>query len=212
MADLGVLTYIDNLNINSVTIASLDPAILKIVGEDFKFARKVLINNKQVDRFEIVDNQTILVEIPLESKSLNNISVISSGPTKTADTSSILVTFPDNLSLTTGIAGLAQRVIKILLTTVGTNKFFINEGGNINSYLASTNADKNNSTNEIVSTINQVAEYIFEDPAYKKLSSEEQLSSLELISTFWDRENQTLNVNIKIVNNAGQSTISTVGV
>lgn len=212
MSDLGVLTYIDNLNIQNISIASLDPTILRVSGEDFNTARKVYVNSIEVPRFEVVDKSTILLELPLGINAISAISILSSGPTKTTKESDVLLEFPSTLVIAKGITSLAQRVVKILLTTRASNKFAKSEGGNIQSYLASVDVDKQNSLTEITSSVQQVSEYIFEDPAFKKLPPEEQLASLEVIATEWDRDSQTLNIDLKIINNVGQSTVSTVEV
>tara|TARA_B100000214_G_scaffold375588_1_gene363011 strand:+ start:8628 stop:9266 length:639 start_codon:yes stop_codon:yes gene_type:complete len=212
MSDLGVLTYIDNLNIQNISIVSLDPTIFRVSGEDFNTARKVYINSIEAPRFEVVDNNTILLELPLGINAISSISILSSGPTKTTKESDVLLEFPSTLVEAKGITSLAQRVVKILLTTRASNKFAKSEGGNLQSYLASTDVDKQNSLTEITSSVQQVSEYIFEDPAFKNLPPEEQLASLEVISTEWDRNNQTLNIDLKIINNVGQSTVSTVEV
>lgn len=206
--DIGFTQYIDSLGYSSIRLVSSSPRIIEIRGEDFRKVSKVLVNNIECPSIDVVSDKVILAEMPLEVPAINKISILSSGPTATKDATTVAIGMFDRVQKATGMAALIQRVIKILFTTPGTNIADPSQGVGLQGYFGSNKADLGSATALISSLVESVEFYIKSDINYNKLPKSEQLSSIEVNSIVWDRENQTLSIDLKITAADGNSSIS----
>ena len=212
MTDISIMQFTDNLSFSDVRLVSADPRVIEITGEDFVKARDVIINDQQAPRIEIVSSTKLLAELPISVNAIQSIVIVSSSPTETREATQVVLGTTDVVLKSTGLSALVQRVIKILLTTPGTNVANVDEGAGILTLLGTNSADLGGLTSSISSLIDGVQAYILEDPSYFKLPQSEQLSQIDIETLLWDRETQTVRLAIRISAQDGNSTVSRIEV
>tara|TARA_Y100000592_G_scaffold99254_2_gene174622 strand:+ start:10759 stop:11394 length:636 start_codon:yes stop_codon:yes gene_type:complete len=206
--DVGFTQYIDTLGYSSIRLISSSPRVIEVRGTDFRKVSKVLINGIECPSLDVVSDTMLLAEIPIEVTAVNKLAILSSSPTATKEATSVELGLFDRVQKATGMAALIQRVIKILFTTPGTNAVEPSQGVGLQGYFGSNKADLGSATSLISSLVESAEFYIKSDINYNKLPKSEQLSSIEVNSIVWDRENQTLSIDLKITAADGNSSIS----
>ena len=211
MSDLGVIKYIDALAYSSVRLVSAKPRIIEITGEDFTNASVVQING-QTCRFESVGTTRMLVELPIEIEAVLEITILSASPTATKEATSVQLGMFDRPQKISGFSKLIQRVIKVLLTTQGTNTIEPTEGGSLQSLIGSNVRDAGTLTADVSARIEGVEEYFLTDPNYTRLPDSEKLRSIEISELTWDKESQTIRLDLRITAADGNVNITRVEV
>lgn len=211
--DLSVTKFTHTLPISSISVASLDPFILKISGDDFFSARDILINGTPVSRFELLGRGVVLAEVPLSLQDdlIHTLSVVSSGPVRATTSSSVDLSLGDMSTSVSGIAALTQRFLKVLLTTPRSSYEHPDEGGGVYGLLGD-NIDDGVSGDLLSAAVDGVSEYLAADPHFFKLPSSERLSSAEVVQASVDKDAQTVSVSIRITNHLGESSTSEVDI
>lgn len=209
--DLSVTQFIDDLNVSNITLANTEIPSLDLRGQDFSSVRDVIINGQASPQFVQLSRQRIVARIPPLTKSIFSVSVISSSPTATSMSTAVSIKLPTRLTTVSGLGSLVQRVTKLLLTTPTSNAFSPTQGAGFLKYIASVNPDNEDVSAKISSAISAVEEMILEDPSHEDLSPSEQLSSIQVSSIDWLRDEQKIAVSVKITNALGQTTNSVLG-
>lgn len=134
--DIQVISVVDDLQIISVEdIEGAEPRTLRLIGRGgFNSAQRVIINDYGINTFVVVTDTVLLVapgdtfdSVAVEDM---NLVVVSSSLTSTRR---VRLFFGPTVRLksVTGIQKLIQHIVKVLLTNVGTNRFRLQEGGNL---------------------------------------------------------------------------------
>ena len=206
--DIGFTQYIDSLDYSSIRLVSSSPRVIEIRGSDFRKVSKVLINGVACPSVDVLSDTSLLAEIPVGIQAVNKLSILSSSPTATKQETAVNLGMFDRVQKATGMTSLIQRVIKILFTTPGTNAVDPSQGVGLQGYLGTNKADLGSATALISSLVESAEFYIKSDINYNKLPKSEQLSSIEVNSIVWDRDNQTLSIDLKITAADGNTSIS----
>ena len=210
MPDISVLQFVDNLNYSSISLVSAAPRVIEIIGQDFSKARDVYINGEQAPRIEIVSDTRLLAELPTSVETITQVQIVSVGPTATQESTQITIGTTDTVLKSTGLSALVQRVVKLLLTTPGTNVVYPEEGVGVLSLLGTNSADLGDLTSRVSSLIEGVQSYLLDDPNYFNLPTSEQLTDIAIDALLWDRETQTVRLDVRINAQDGNSTVSRV--
>jgi hypothetical protein len=211
--DLSVTNYTYNLPISRMDLVSLTPLVFTITGTGFMSARDVRINGSDVDRFEVINDGRLIVELPstFTGTALTDVSIASSGPVAVSGDVSVSFSFSDNPASVRGISALTQRFLKLLLTTPGTSYENVDEGGGVRGMLGAVNGAEL-STAHLTNAVSAVAQYMLEDPVFTSLPPGERLQAAEVLDTTWDRDTQTASIKITITNQLGETLESGVTV
>lgn len=211
--DYGIVRFQDHLNVGAARLVNLNPRIIEIHGEDFSTAQRVDVNGETCPRMEVISRGAILAELPVGvGDSVYDISVVSSGPTQTTSTTSVSLGALTRPATVSGISALVQRVLKVLLTTPGTDVIGGGDGGGILSLIGSLSPDRGTAAADISNSVKRVAEYMFSDPSVRSLPRSEQLGELNLLSVDWDRTSQRVSIQLEIMNVLGEKSVSQLGV
>jgi len=135
--DLRIIYIQDVIPVWSVTVVSLDPLTVSIVGSDFSSAETVLINRQSAPSFSIVSKTVIRAVVP-ESENVDTISeiaVLSSRFTAT-EASKVRVEIGDRSQYVSGLIRLMQRYLKLLLRNPGSDIFYSSLGGGLGRLVA----------------------------------------------------------------------------
>lgn len=211
--DLSVTNYTYNLPISRMDLVSLTPLVFTITGTGFMSARDVRINGTDVDRFEVINDGRLIVELPstFTGTALTDVSIASSGPVAVSGDVGVSFSFSDNPASVRGISALTQRFLKLLLTTPGTSYENVDEGGGVRGMLGAVNGAEL-STAHLTNAVSTVAQYMLEDPVFTSLPPGERLQAAEVLDATWDRDTQTASIKITITNQLGETLESGVTV
>lgn len=134
--DIQVISMVDDLQVISVTeVAGAEPRTLRVVGRGgFNSAQRVLINGYGINTFVVVTDTAMLVALDAVFDGVDasrmEVLVVSNQLTNTRR---VRLFFGPTLRprAVTGVQKLVQQVVKTLLSNIGTNRFRLQEGGNL---------------------------------------------------------------------------------
>lgn len=134
MIDFCLLRYRRLLSVKVDQVSLIDSDTIRIVGSDFTYALEVRVNNVICKEFSVASDSIIVAKIPSEVKSSNkpidSVIVYIDVPFNTLNDD---MEFAFTNELRSSHARSVQRVIKLLLTTPGTDKFTFCGGGLLSS-------------------------------------------------------------------------------
>ena len=203
--DLSIARYSYKLPIRNIKALSVSPPIISISGPGVGQARSIFINDIFC-RFEVESSTTALVEVPLSvtKTGIVSISAVATGPVAAINEVSISFSFEELATAVSGISALAQRFLKVLLTTKGTNNSSLDEGGGVLGMVGFADGEKLGE-GMLVDAVSEVETYFKEDPKFVDLDPSERLLSAEVLSSSWDRKTQTALISIQITNQLGET-------
>lgn len=142
MSTLQVVRLRDVVRVTDVSglAQGVEPLTITIRGDDFRNAEEVLINDVASPSFIVVNNTTILAELPTSVSSVQNISVRSSEFTFTAEASKIDFKMGDKTRSVDGILRLTQLYTLWLLKSPGTDIFSPDTGGGLQDVIGVMNS------------------------------------------------------------------------
>ena len=132
MVDLQVIEIRDLLDVIRVFPANVSPRSITVVGKDFRSAHEVLINEAKSPSVYVVNNSTILAQVPpsVGKAYIRSVEVVSHKLTNT-ERSKITFRIGDTTHGVSGIERLIQTFLKILLQTPGSDIFAQKIGGGL---------------------------------------------------------------------------------
>lgn len=208
--DYGIIQFTDKIAFGNAELVSVNPNIIRLTGEDFNAARSVLVNGQECPRIEVVSTGTLLAELPGVNE-VRDIAVISSAPTRTAASTDVSLGALIRPAKISGLSALVQRVLKVLLTTAGTDVLGGTTGGGVLAMAGTLNGDTGGLVADISAMMRAVSDDLIADPNGRLLPPAEQLGELNLLSAEWDRESQKVSLQIEIINVLGEKSISQFG-
>jgi len=210
--DYGIVQFTDQLSYSSARLVSASPRVIELNGADFSTARAVFVNGDECPRVEVVSRGQLLAELPASvTTRVDSISVVSTGPTRTAESTSVSLGALSRPAVITGMSALVQRVLKVLLTTPGSDVIGGGAGGGVLSLLGTLSAEQGTLAAEVSAAMQSVSDYLISDPAQARLPRAEQFGALNLLSVEWDREAQRVSLAIEIINGLGEKSVSQFG-
>ncbi|MAP20884.1 MAG: hypothetical protein CL582_08090 [Alteromonadaceae bacterium] len=189
---------------------TVDGAILQLTGAQFDKTVSVFVN-KRNQSFTIVDRSTILCSIPQDTKSIDDIEVITTAR-RISRTSLFSYLFTDNMGSVGGEFKLVQQFIKVLLTTVGSDVFNKTLGGGLQKWVGQ-NTPTNNPQSLVAKTVLKVVGVGARFAAMQggtTVPASERLSDVQVLKVDFDREDPSV-INLSIQLNTfarRQATIS----
>lgn len=132
MVDLQIIEIRDTLEVLRVYPARVAPRSITIVGKDFRSAHEVYINETKSPSVVIVNNNTLLAQVPVTigKAPIRNVQVVSHRMTNT-DSSKITFRIGDTTHAVSGMERLIQTFLKVLLQTPGSDIFSRKVGGGL---------------------------------------------------------------------------------
>lgn len=130
MVDLQIIFPQELVPVSTVTLTSLLPPTLRVIGRDFRAVDEVLINDRAAPGVIILSRTALLCGLPQDLPPVAVSSVkVTSRTLALTDTSRIRFKLGRVPSKTTGILRLMQLFLKVFFTTPGTDIFNKGLGG-----------------------------------------------------------------------------------
>lgn len=117
-----------------------------------------------------------------------------------------------SFKITTGINAVIQQIVKVLLTTPGTDVWNRGMGGNIQSIVAKAASEDNIAViqGEIAISVMNTERYLIDEQIGVDLDADSRLSSMKLKTVYFDRELSKWNVIIDVETESGKSELISI--
>lgn len=213
MPDLQYIQFSDALNLTGASeVPDMEPRTLELIGEDFRTAIEVLINEMQSPSFVVASNRVILAQVPegQEKERIRNVTVLSSEFTATFR-SKIRFRIGDDPKTATGLRSMMQTFLKVLFTTVGTDAFSPTLGGSgLKNIGQNFSLDQtSNLVSEFAIAVSRTAQQIRTAEARQtRIPDDERLLSATVLSLRYDANISTLLARVELIAQSGTRAIA----
>ncbi len=193
-------------------VPGLPVRTLDIVGDDFRSADEVLMNEVPSPSFVIVNRNHILAEVPdaLKGSSITSVSVLSKRLIITPR-SFIKFQIGPRASKTRGILRLMQLFLKLLLQTPGSDIFAPKLGGGALRNLGQTVSVEDGTdivSNLIISVDNTARQIIQIQGRNQATPPDERLLSATVLSAGFNKNETALLLSVDLRSQAGQAAVA----
>lgn len=214
MIDLQMIEIRDVIPVKRLEIAhGVEPRSVYVRGPDMRSASEVWLNEYRSPDFVVIDNKTLLAQVPdaIELGPMRSVTVISSKLTQ-SERSRIQFRLGDATKFVSGIERLIQLFLKILLQTPGTDAFAPDLGGGLlraaGRLSRSPTAGANTLVADVEVGVSTTRKQILSLQAHEpSLSLQEKLLYARLLEARFSPTDQTLYAIIDIANQAMQSSV-----
>ena len=213
MIDLQIIRMRDVLPVKNATPAvGVTPRSLILSGSDFRYAEEVYINEGKSPSVVIMDNTTLIAQVPFEQEGpIRSIAVVSSRLTRT-QRSTIDFRLGDTPTAVSGLDRLVQLFLKIVLQTPGTDSFAKDLGGGLLGVAGKLQGSPTASANSMAADVKlgvertrrQIMSIQANAPA---LALSEKLLYARLLETNFVPQEQSLYCVTEVKNQAMQSSV-----
>lgn len=208
MWDICLIRYKRIARVDAVISSMVSDTVLEVAGAGFTFATSVLINNIFTCEFQVLSDRRMLVTIPAAARGgpIESITVY-------ADTQDTGLVDDMEFALTkearSGLARVIQQVVKLLLTTTGTDKYRDLEGGSLTDLLRKVSLSDSSAVAGIVATsVQSVERQILSSQVGKSLPDEDRLVGVRLESVSTDLTNLTVTLSLSVITAADAGKVS----
>jgi len=166
---------------------TVDGGVLNINGDDFDKTVAVRVN-RQNQEFTIMSPSTLLCTFPEKAISIDDVEVITTS-NRINRSSAFAYLFTENVGVVSGEFKLVQQFVKILLTTVGSDIFEQNLGGNLQKWVGQ-NSPMNNPQALVAKTVLNIVGVAAKFAARQSganVPAEERLSDVTVLNVGFDR-------------------------
>lgn len=207
--DLKVIKILNIIPVTEVAILSnMSPPTIDIKGNNLRQVEAVHINHIPCENFICISDTRLLAEIPdLEDDQIETVEVWAS-ELNTTDVNKLIPGFGEYVTTTSGLKGLIQRFIKLLLASPGSDAWGSVGGGVLKAFRESVDKEGVEITTAVVLGVSRVRDIMF---ALKNDSPEDTLSTLELLDISWNPTTLSLAIRLKLTNVAGDTTTTALG-
>lgn len=209
MEDVQFAALQDAIPVDSVTLLSAeDPRLYRLVGQDFRNVVEVYLNDRLSPSFMVESETSLVAEAPEGmADTLLTVFVLSSSITFTEQSLFRLQFSPAPVR---GLYRMAQKFVKLMLTTPERDVFHPDLGGNLNDLVgrAAPPTDSSELSAEFRVLIGRVEDQMIEiQTDMPGLDVEERLVSAEILSVSFDPQSTTFQGRVKLNTLAGETAL-----
>jgi len=191
------------------TVPGLPIRTLEILGDDFRSADEVLMNEVTSPSFVVLTKNRLLAEVPdaLKSSTISSISVLSKRLTITPR-SFIRFRIGRVPSKTRGILRLMQVYLRLLFQTPGTDIFSPKLGGGALVHIGQSVSVENGTDlvgDFIVSVDNTTRQVIQIQSRNQAIPPDERLLTAKVLSAGFNRNETAIIASIEVISQAGRA-------
>ena len=203
---LGIPRFVDAFGPDAPTI--------EIVGSDFRYVEKVVINEIPAPQFIIVSKTKIFAQLPDGARRISSISVLSSKFTRTTRASKITFEIGDKTRTASGIQKLMQLFTKWLLQSPGSDIFNPERGGGLQDLVGTVSTGRTMGpvlatvTRAVQNTVSQIRSTQLQFP---QLPLSERLMSAEVTSLDVFEAQMQARLKVELRSVAGKKAVAEVG-
>ena len=208
MKDLQVISFVDLIEVDFAEKPTAYSETLYVtVSPLATYVNSIIINNIPMTSYTILSTNMIQITLPeiLKTEPLSNLSYVFTTSVLTALRNTDLLFTPGTTSLSSvsGIQKLSQQVIKLLLTTYGSNRWYPNQGAHLLGSLGEI-IDMQGIAAELTESIRAVSNHLISEQVAQSLPADERLLSLSLES-IEVKDKDAVIAKMKLVSSAGSN-------
>ena len=198
MDDLQFITLADTLSLVQITDLGSSTGSRRLrlyVLPSVLYLSRVLVNDYEISTFALSGYNNVILTLPTNLSDIDitsaEIILSSSRITDTSKATLIYGTGSSKIKAVSGVQKIVQQITKILLTNIGSNRFAVEEGGNLLSNLgvATGSSVKDAVAIALSDAIKRTEAYILKKQIGLSMPSNERLLSLTLSSVIFDEFN-----------------------
>jgi len=214
MLDATVLQFKTAATLSWCMRTQDQPPVYLLAGEMLDDTVSVDVRGVQAQKFLIVDSSQLLVWSPVSLDSARTRDFLVLRVAGYSERGSSYADTKLDSRLKSAIDVLAQKVVKVLFTTPGSDIFEPSCGGGILTLFDSRiSLDDEAAVTAFVSqAVQSTSRYIIESQRMLSVATEDALSRVDLLRVGIDLENLKVEVTLQIVSKAGEVVTSTVPV
>ena len=185
-----------------------DAGVLRVSGKDFDRAVQVQVNKKS-QPFVIVGGGEIITTFPSTDAHVDTVDVVLSSKS-TSGLAFFSYMLGPSLNPVYGPAKLIQQIVKLLLTTKGTDAFHKDEGAGVQKLLGSNVNPKNTQgfMATLVSNVAMVGAKIQAAQLFSELPADEKLGLLSVVNVGFDPTDPTaVDLQLSVTTVAGRQSV-----
>lgn len=187
-----------------------DPLFLQLQGKGFLKAVAVRLNGMDIPGFVVVNDTNISLQLPdsLYFTVIERVDVLTESEGASGNVRvRYEVGTPQSVQ---GVLKLAQRIVKLLLTTPGTDIFHQSDGGGMLAILGKAvhQSGAAGVSAQVMLGLDRVSKRLIEDQAAKGLPPDERLAQLHVLELQFDQQSGTLNVRLGVESMAGSVAVT----
>jgi hypothetical protein len=214
MIDLQNIYVLDTIDVSHVELFSTSPTILTVRGEDFSNVSFIEVNGVDVV-FDVVSAKELLVTLPpeLSDTPLQTLNVFSKSPTITSKASMFSYEIGSNPKFVDGPAKVLMHVLKVMLTTPGTDIDDPELGGNLQNMGGGrvNLASPYSLAAKVVIMVNSVATQIAARQSNLALPQNEKLRDIEILAVNYNENDPSVaSLRIKVNTYANKSALAQI--
>lgn len=207
MRDLCLVRYKRLARITDVGISPLSDVMLDVLGAGFVFALSVVLNDRVQADFQVVSDRELLVTLPIgmHASEVQYLSVYvdTQDPGKASD-----VEFRLSGEMRSGLARTIQAVLKLLLTTEGSDKYKVADGASLVSRIRGVSLSDSAAVAGVAAmSVQSVCRQLMAAQSDKQVPPEERLVAVQLNNVSTDMEAQSVSMSIAVVTAADAGTV-----
>ena len=203
--DLEIIQRKGTLPVESFRVQTIfDPPVLDIFGPaGYNSIDSVFINGEKSTKLAIISDKRVLASVPTGTTTIQELQVL------TKDTAVVnQVIFESGLAkkprTLSGVDKVTQKVIKVLMTTPGSDAFNPTLGGGLNSYIGKAFASSSELSAEVATAIRTTEEAIIASESRQDLSDREKLGGITILSV-QPIDKVGLSIELQIINRLGET-------
>ena len=182
-----------------------DPIFLLLQGSGFTKTVSVRLNGVDIPGFVVVNDNSISLELPerLYFTVIDQIDVLTATE---AVSGTVRVSYEMGTPTSVrGVLKLTQRIVKLLLTTPGSDIFHQQDGGGFLSILGKAvhQSGASGVSAQVLLGLDRVSKRLIEDQAARGLPADERLAELHVLDLHFDQQSGSLNVRLGVESMAG---------
>lgn len=184
---------------------------LDVRGREFTGTSAVLVNGHRSPTFVVLSDARLLADIPtsVSGNQIRSINVLKESSASTSAAGTVISFESIPISTTTPSSSLlVQKVLKILLTTRGTDIFSPQLGGDLQTLVGSSQGQGSSVASYAKIYVQQAVSDMIQAQASSSAPMEEKVQDIEVISAEYNEAETSLDLRIAIISMAGQRVVA----
>ena len=203
--DLAVVQKKSKVDILSFNVKNIfNPPVLDIIAQrGLLDTESVTVNGEKCPKVSIISDTRILAELPPNIEQIIRLDVFSYSVEGSSEYS-IFSSMSLRPTTVSGISKVIQKVIKVLLTTPGTDIFNVEMGAGLGTLVAKNYANHGEISSEVITAIKLAENSILESEVRADMPDSDKLGSISILEII-PIEKVGVSISLEIINREGDT-------
>lgn len=214
MRDLQFIVLSDTFDVLSKTeLEGQSKRTIQVKSSgNLNYTKKVVVNDLSISDFTLVDSETINVRLPdqLAAVTVGEMEIrIFSSQLTDPGTATVEFDLTNRFTSVSGTQKLAQQVMKTLITTAQTNRFYPTEGGSLLNVLGGTvgASEVSQVAAAVAQAVSDTKSFFETTQSNQKLPLDERILDLTVYSVEFDSTTLEVKAKVRLTTLSGKTEI-----